>query len=119
MNPNQRYLGSEKQAVFESFVDQFFREFQSLSRQKLLELKQATENENKNYLERRQRSVGTRYSRKVGGHGTHIIMAPSMKGYQTPQRHLIDKYEETHFEEQAKILAKLDAINFLLDETKQ
>lgn len=119
MNPNQRYLGSEKQSIFESFVDQFFKEFHSLSRKDLMELKQATEYENKKYLERRQRNVGTRSSRKIGGRGDYTIVTSLVKkGEHTSQRHLIDQYEESHFEERAKILAKLDTIDFLLGKTK-
>jgi hypothetical protein len=116
LNPNQRYIGSEKQSIFESFVDQFFEEFHNLSHKELLELKQATEYENTNYYEKRQRAVGTRSSRKAGGNGSYTIVAPLNTGRdRASQRHLIDQYEEEHFEEGAKILAKLDALDLLLN----
>lgn len=85
-----------------------------------MELKQATEYEHMMYIERRQRSVGTHTSRKVGGRGNYTIETPLIiKGRHTSQRYLIDKYEESHFEERAKILAKLDTLDFLLGKSNE
>jgi hypothetical protein len=120
MNPNRRSFGSpEKQSIFESLVDQFSEEFHGLSRKELLELKQAAEYENKNYYERRQRTAGTGSSRKVGGLGGYTIVTPLVtKRDRASQRQSIDQYEEKHFEERAKILAKLDALDLLLGKTE-